>query len=199
MACVLWTLTLVKKYFKLFFSCQASSFLRAIFLCYRFTLWNFAHQNNRSQIGSGQAHWIELVQRFSHHTLFRSWRRNSAVQGCCEHGLWLLCVFYWGDFMYGDCSGPTGGAKLFHAVLLHVVQLDPRKPEAAFQSWAWVGHAAWYRGDSHGVKWHGALCPPLMSLGPSAGSQDPGHMSAPGRIQHMISVIDSLPPTANVS
>lgn len=38
--------------------------------------------------------------------------------------------------MYGHCSGPTVGAKLFHAVLLHAVQLDPGKPEAAHQSWA---------------------------------------------------------------
>lgn len=33
--------------------------------------------------------------------------------------------------MYGDCSGPTGGAQVLWAVLLHTVQLDPREPEAA--------------------------------------------------------------------
>ena len=87
--------------------------------------------------------------------------------------------------MYGDCSRPTGDTKLLHAVLLHTVQLDPGKPEAAFQRWARVGDAARHRGDPHGVKGHGALCPLLTRFGPTAVSQDPGRMSAPGRIQHM--------------
>lgn len=140
-----------------------------------------------------------------------SWRKNSTVRARCE--LWPLCVFHWRNIMHVDCSGPTGGAEPLCAVLLHAVQFDTGKPEDAFQSWAWVGDAAWYRGDSHGAKWHGALCPLLMRFGPTAGAQDPGRMSPPGRSQHTTLVsrllrkgclrtpsgVDILSPTANTS
>lgn len=106
------------------------------------------------------------------------------------HSLLLLCVFQWGDVMYGDCSGSTGDAELLYAVFFHAVQLSPGELEAVFWGWVWVDNAAWHRGDAHMTQWHAAstcgLRHLLTSFGTTTGSQDPGDVCPPGNIKNMM-------------
>lgn len=106
------------------------------------------------------------------------------------HSLLLLCVFQWGDVMYGDCSGSTGDAELLYAVFFHAVQLSPGELEAVFWGWVWVDNAAWHGGDAHMTQWHAAstcgLRHLLTSFGTTTGSQDPCYVCPPGNIKNMM-------------